>query len=121
MDDSGGQRCKAIPYTRGEETLPGLGGGHPRSTHQGAYRHEGYRFVVRKFGKRKSVGEGVTELILDFGPGYRIYIGEYGHKVIILLCGGDKSTQESDIKKAKRYWKDYKQRAEKERGSEWIN
>jgi|SRR5688500_448999 len=77
--------------------------------------------LLGKFGKCKAVGEGVTELILDFGPGYRIYIGEYGHKVIILLCGGDKSTQESDIKKAKRYWKDYKQRAQKERGSEWIN
>lgn len=74
-----------------------------------------------KLGKCRPVGEGVTELKLDFGPGYRIYIGEYGHKIIILLCGGDKSTQASDIKTAKAYWKDYKQRAEKARNSEWIN
>lgn len=59
-------------------------------------------------GPRKSVGGGVVELIEDFGPGYRIYIGQMGTKIVILLCGGDKRTQEGDIKDARAYWADYK-------------
>jgi len=47
---------------------------------------------------------GVYELRLDFGPGYRIYFGYEGRTIVILLCGGDKSTQQHDIKKAKQYW-----------------
>ena len=58
------------------------------------------------FGKHKGVGEGVIELIIDFGPGYRVYVGEDGDQVI-LLCGGDKSTQDSDINKAKGLWRNY--------------
>jgi len=58
------------------------------------------------FGKWKGVGEGVCELIFDFGPGYRVYFGQDGDDVV-LLCVGDKSTQGSDIKTAKEYWKDY--------------
>ena len=57
-------------------------------------------------GKWKSVGEGVSELIIDFGPGYRVYFGQDRDSVVI-LCVGDKSAQEEDIKTAKRYWKDY--------------
>lgn len=75
-------------------------------------------------GKCKPVGGGVTELILDFGPGYRIYIGQEGAKVIILLCGGDKSTQKGDIEIAKRYWADYEARAaraKKARLKEWMS
>jgi len=52
------------------------------------------------------VGEGVHELKIDIGPGYRVYFGEDGDEVI-LLGGGDKSTQASDIKKAKERWIDY--------------
>jgi putative addiction module killer protein len=52
------------------------------------------------------VGEGVHEFVIDFGPGYRVYFGEDGEKVV-LLGGGDKSTQPSDITKAKRRWSDY--------------
>jgi putative addiction module killer protein len=69
----------------------------------------------------KPVGGGVTELKLDFGPGYRIYIGQEGSNVVILLCGGDKSTQKGDIKIAKKYWADYKLRAQKARSKEWEN
>jgi putative addiction module killer protein len=58
------------------------------------------------FGKHKSVGEGVCELIVDFGPGYRVYFGQDGNEVV-LLCAGGKSTQNRDIDTAKRYWKDY--------------
>jgi putative addiction module killer protein len=77
--------------------------------------------ALGKLGKCKPVGGGVTELILPFGPGYRIYIGEVGTRIIILLCGGDKSSQQDDIKKAKEYWEDYKERAEKVRALEWTN
>jgi putative addiction module killer protein len=58
------------------------------------------------FGKWKSVGEGVCELIIDFGPGYRVYFGQDGD-LVVLLCVGDKTSQEEDIKKAKHYWEDY--------------
>ena len=52
-------------------------------------------------------GHGVSELRLSFGAGYRVYYGEKGSKLIILLCGGSKSTQKKDIKKAINYWLDY--------------
>src|ERR1700744_2795645 len=57
-------------------------------------------------GKCGTVGHGVLELKIDFGPGYLLYFGEHGNKIIILLCGGDKSTQEKDIKLAHTYWTD---------------
>ena len=55
------------------------------------------------FGDCNPVGEGVCELVIDFGPGYRVYFGEDGDEVI-LLGGGDKSSQTTDIKKAKEQW-----------------
>jgi putative addiction module killer protein len=55
----------------------------------------------------KPEGEGVTALKMDFGPGYRIYFGQDGKELIILLIGGDKSTQDEDIATAKTYWGDY--------------
>ncbi len=61
-------------------------------------------------GDCKSLGEGVSELRVDYGPGYRVYLGQKGRILVILLCGGDKRTQERDIQRAKRYWQDYKQR-----------
>lgn len=54
----------------------------------------------------RSVGDGVHELKIDFGPGYRVYFAADGDS-IILLYGGDKSTQVRDIVKAKEYWSDY--------------
>jgi putative addiction module killer protein len=50
---------------------------------------------------------GVYEFRIDFGPGYRIYYGMKGKKIILLLCGGDKGTQNKDILKAKTFWEDY--------------
>lgn len=58
------------------------------------------------FGDSKAIGDGVFELRIHYGPGYRIYYGKKGQKIIILLCGGDKSTQKKDIKKAKLFWED---------------
>jgi putative addiction module killer protein len=63
------------------------------------------------FSDSRAVGDGVIESRIDIGPGYRIYYGSDGDE-IILLCGGDKSTQDSDIRKAQIFWKDYKERAE---------
>ena len=61
-------------------------------------------------GNFRYLNDSVTELKLDFGPGYRIYCGKEGSKFVILLCGGDKSTQRKDIKHAIEYWKDYQTR-----------
>lgn len=58
------------------------------------------------FGNRKPIGDGVFELKIYYGPGYRVYYGMRGKKIVILLCGGDKSSQKKDIKKAKEYWED---------------
>jgi putative addiction module killer protein len=65
------------------------------------------RVELGNLGDHKPVGEGVTELIIDFGPGYRVYIGEDGKDFVILLIGGDKKSQQADIKAAKTYWKNY--------------
>jgi len=50
-------------------------------------------------------GDGVWELVIDYGPGYRIYFGKKGNKIIVLLIGGSKKSQDRDIAKAKEYWK----------------
>ena len=57
-------------------------------------------------GKWKSVGGGVCELIIDLGPGYRVYFGQ-DRDLVGILCAGDKGSQEKDIISAKRYWEDY--------------
>jgi putative addiction module killer protein len=58
-------------------------------------------------GNYRSVGEGVCEFKIDFGSGYRIYFGQVGTAIVLLLCGGDKSTQDRDILNAIEYWNDY--------------
>lgn len=63
------------------------------------------RIEKGNFGDSKSLGDGLLELRFFFGPGYRIYFGMKGNQVVILLCGGDKSSQVKDIKTARLYWK----------------
>ena len=68
------------------------------------------RVRLGNLGNTKSVGEGACELKIDFGPGYRVYFGQFGSTIVLVLCGGDKSSQEQDIRKAKEYWKEYEER-----------
>src|SRR3989337_4208374 len=68
------------------------------------------RVRLGNLGKNRHVGEGVHELKIDHGPGYRVYYALNGKTVVLLLLGGDKSTQEKDILQAKTYWEDYKGR-----------
>ncbi len=66
------------------------------------------------FSNVKRVGQGVSEYKLALGPGYRIYFGKDGDKLVILLAGGTKKRQSRDIEAAQGYWKDYKRRKRKE-------
>lgn len=61
-----------------------------------------FRLANGLAGDVKPVGGGISELRVDYGPGYRVYYMQRGAELIVLLCGGDKGTQQSDIKKAKR-------------------
>jgi putative addiction module killer protein len=64
------------------------------------------------FGDSEPVGEGVIELRVHVGAGYRVYCGRHGKTVVLLLCGGDKGSQTADIKRAKELWSEWKRRQE---------
>lgn len=66
------------------------------------------------YGDYKYLRDGINELRYHFASGYRVYFAEDGDIVVLLLCAGDKSTQERDIKKAIDYWHDYQQRKEEQ-------
>ena len=68
------------------------------------------RVAEGNFGDCSSVGDGVSELREHIGAGFRMYFGQQGKTIVILLCGGTKRTQTSDINTAKRYWADWKKR-----------
>jgi putative addiction module killer protein len=65
------------------------------------------RLAGGNFGQSRYLGAGFHEAKLDFGPGYRLYFGVQGTRLILLLCGGDKSGQAADIQRARRYWAEY--------------
>ena len=73
------------------------------------------RMEAGNFGDNKSVGEGVRERRIDFEKGYRIYFGKDGDELVLLLCGGTKTRQPSDIAKARKYWSDYKRRKKQQK------
>lgn len=68
------------------------------------------RMACGNLSNAKSLSEGILELKIDFGPGYRIYYGKEDKEIIILLVGGTKKQQQKDIEKAKRYWHEFKKR-----------
>lgn len=65
------------------------------------------RLQQGNYGDCEAVGEGISELRMFFGPGYRVYFGERGNDIVILLFGGDKDSQDKDIQQAKIYWQEY--------------
>lgn len=71
------------------------------------------RLEAGNFGDCKPVGEGVWELRIDFGPGYRVYYALVGGEVVLLRCGGDKRKQSADINRARALLKDFRQRTAK--------
>jgi putative addiction module killer protein len=70
------------------------------------------RLSVGNFGDCKVLRAGLCELRINWGPGYRVYYSQVGKAYVLLLCGGDKSRQASDIKRAMEYLKDYRERAQ---------
>lgn len=73
------------------------------------------RIELGNFGDHKYCRDGVWELRIDIGPGYRVYYAISGAQVILLLCGGDKRTQSADIDRACEYWQDWRRRGIDER------
>jgi putative addiction module killer protein len=68
------------------------------------------RVALGNLGDHRSVGGGVFEFKIDYGAGYRVYFAQTEVLILLLLCGGDKSTQERDIVKAKQFWANFNQR-----------
>jgi putative addiction module killer protein len=66
------------------------------------------------YGDVEPIGEGLSELRFFFGGGYRVYFGEDGNNIVIILCGGNKDSQNQDIENAKAYWQEYKNNAKTE-------
>jgi len=69
-----------------------------------------YRLEQGNLSSVKPVGQGVAEYRIDFGPGYRVYLGQEGTVLVILLGGGTKKGQNADIRLAQQHWRDYKTR-----------
>lgn len=69
------------------------------------------RLAAGNVGDCKPIGDGIHELRIHHGPGYRIYFGYVGHELVLLLNGGDKQGQNADITKAKKFWAEFRKRA----------
>lgn len=95
-------RSKRIPYSEWIRELDGKTAGRIRS-------YVG-RLKSGNFGDSRSVGHGVVELKIDFGPGYRVYYLRDGEEIVVLLCGGDKGSQAGDILRAWAFAVDYWER-----------
>lgn len=68
------------------------------------------RLSLGNFGDAKSLGDSLHELRIDHGPGYRVYFGQAGKRIVLLLFGGTKRSQSRDIEQAREYWRDYRSR-----------
>ena len=64
------------------------------------------RLALGNMGDVKSLGDGVSEIRIDYGPGYRLYFAKQGDRIVVLLCGGDKKRQSADIERAKKMAKE---------------
>lgn len=73
------------------------------------------RIEQGNFGDHKFCRDGVWELCIDMGAGYRVYYAIAGQQIVLLLCGGDKRTQNKDIERACNYWQDWQRRIDDER------
>jgi len=73
------------------------------------------RIEQGNFGDHKFCRDGVWELRVDVGPGYRVYYAQAGHRIVLLLCGGDKRTQNADLDRAVGYWQDWQRRDDDEK------
>ncbi len=72
------------------------------------------RLMAGNFGDCKPLADGVWELRIGWGPGYRVYYAMAGQAIVLLLCGGDKRKQAADIRRAIGYWTDYQERTRKQ-------
>lgn len=70
------------------------------------------RIEQGNFGDHRFCRDGVWELRIDVGPGYRVYYAQSGQRLVLLLCGGDKRTQDADIERAVDYWHDWQRRTD---------
>ena len=70
------------------------------------------RVNLGNFGDCRGLGEGIYELRVHYGPGYRVYFGDLNGVIVILLCGGSKRTQRQDMNKAREYWRELKSRTQ---------
>lgn len=68
------------------------------------------RVRMGNLGDAKSLGDSIYELRIHYGPGYRVYFGEWDGTIIVLLCGGSKRGQNRDIRRAKEYWQELRSR-----------
>jgi len=68
------------------------------------------RLALGNLGDHKFCGDGVWELRVDVGPGYRVYYAQQGKRIVLLLCGGSKRTQSADIRRAIGYWQEFQSR-----------
>ena len=68
------------------------------------------RMELGLFGDSQPIGDGLSELRIHYGPGYRVYYAKEEQHLYLVLCGGDKATQSKDIKRAKTYWHDHQRR-----------
>ena len=97
-------------HTNGDEPLSDWLNGVRDKMAQARIRIRLRQVEAGNFGDCEAVGEGVSELRVHVGAGYRVYFGRRGQTVVVLVCGGDKRTQTNDIKREKLFWADWKGR-----------